>query len=338
MDSANAQRIDELEIELRKERELREHVEEELRETQAELDEIRRYWKQATRELDKLQRQGQQSGFYQITDNYLIQLINVLRYNINNLAVQYFSEPSTIAEVHGEDTTPLSIYLRFANPRTAIRDRFLNDAEHRPTIIKAFMWKVLVTEIYGKLRWAGRSSFSLWSLQDTLKPKKDANAHWSTCADTEAERKYNIWRATTVNHVLDAMDEQAKLKADEKVQQWKRKLVENIEAVIGAYRKPHAQEGYEQQLLEILDEWLNLDKEISRQTASVEWLFQERWFNPVFDPSTMVLEKGEAPPKEKQHISLVTSPGVVKRGKSTGEDFENVALLLPMEVSCWNVA
>jgi hypothetical protein len=131
------------------------------------------------------------------------------------------------------------------------------------------------------------------------------------------------------------MDDQMRLKADERIQQWKTKLVENVEAVIGPYRKPHSKDGYEQQLLGILDEVLNLDKEISRQVAGVHWLFQERWFSPVFDASTMVLEKGETPPEEKQHISLVTSPGFVKRGKSTGEDFDNVALLLPMEVSCW---
>jgi hypothetical protein len=166
---------------LGKERELREEAEEDVRETQTELDEIRRYWKQTTRELDKLQRQGQQSGFYQITDNYLVQLINVLRYNIRNLAVQYFSEPVATAMGNEDDASPLSVYLRFANPRTVIRNSFLNDVEQRPKIIQAFLWKVLVTETSGKLRWAGRSSFSLWNLQDALKPSKLATDATKVC-------------------------------------------------------------------------------------------------------------------------------------------------------------
>ena len=128
------------------------------------------------------------------------------------------------------------------------------------------------------------------------------------------------------------MDKELSHEADQKLQQWKTRTFDNVEAMICRYRTP-CSEGYKQEFLRIIGEALELDKEISRQVAGVQLVFQGKGSNPVFDSSTMELEKGEKASGSKQ-VFLVTSPAVVKRGKSTGESFNEATLLLRMEVSC----
>lgn len=48
----------------------------------------------------------------------------------------------------------------------------------------------------------------------------------------------------------------------------------------------------------------------------------------------MTAEMGEVKPKPGQPIIMAIAPGLKKRGKSTGEDFEVENLLLKMDVSC----
>jgi len=129
------------------------------------------------------------------------------------------------------------------------------------------------------------------------------------------------------------MDKELSHEADEKLQRWKTRFFNDVEAVICWYRTPYS-EGYEQEFLRIIGEALELDKEISRQVTGVQLVFQGKGSNPVFDSSTMELEKGEKASGSRQKVFLVTSPAVVKRGKSTGESFNEATLLLRMEVSC----
>lgn len=159
------------------------------------------------------------------------------------------------------------------------------------------------------------------------------DSDWKICPNPEAEKRFHVWRATTVGLLLDSMDKELSHKADEKLQQWKTGFFDDVEAVIRRYRTPYS-EGYKQELLRIIGEALELDKEISRQVTGVQLVFQGKGSNPVFDSSTMELEKGEKASGSKQKVFLVTSPAVVKRGKSTGESFNEATLLLRMEVSC----
>lgn len=76
-------------------------------------------------------------------------------------------------------------------------------------------------------------------------------------------------------------------------------------------------------LSDILKNAINLDMELSRQVAKYSWVFE----TGEFDTSTMDLV-GDYKPGEKD-IQLIVAPGVKKRGKSTGEDFNvEIPLLL----------
>jgi hypothetical protein len=52
----------------------------------------------------------------------------------------------------------------------------------------------------------------------------------------------------------------------------------------------------------------------------------------VFGPATMELVNGEQQPEANQKVLFVRSPGMKKRGRSTGEDLEDILII--SEVSC----
>jgi hypothetical protein len=150
--------------------------------------------------------------------------------------------------------------------------------------------------------------------------------------DPEAERKFQVWNATTTGLLLEAnarMGPQAEKNQSEEKEWFIAKIFETIGPFLRA-RGDHVQ-----QLGRIIDDALALDREISRQVARVEWVFPNSGTEKLmFDPETMKLEKGEKASKDNQNVLLVVAPGMKKRGKSTGDDFKDESLLIPMEVTC----
>jgi hypothetical protein len=140
------------------------------------------------------------------------------------------------------------------------------------------------------------------------------------------EKRFQVWRTTTVDLLLNSTNKDPDNEAN-RLLQWKAEIFHEVEDVIGGCRRPNS-DGYKQEFLRILDEALELDKEINKQVARVQLVFESEGSNSVFDPSMMELEKGEELSGSKREAFLVTSPAVVKRGKSNGESFSEVALLL----------
>ena len=65
----------------------------------------------------------------------------------------------------------------------------------------------------------------------------------------------------------------------------------------------------------------------------MEWVFDTDDSGMAFDPRIMRLENGQKQPAVARDVCLVIKPGMVKRGKSSGEDYGTEIVLLPMEVS-----
>ncbi|KAF2500103.1 hypothetical protein BU16DRAFT_578124 [Lophium mytilinum] len=323
---------DELQSELTKERGTRVNAENELRKMETELKDIRQRWKLTARELGIIQRKGQGSGFYQVTDDYLIGLITRLRYNIQNISIQYFSERLGRASRPPKNGV-LYAFMRSTTPGS---DDFLEYLTHpalRPKVIEAFFWRVLVSRLFYNFKWAGRTFLSMWELYRVLEPSHHANTDWKACPNPEAEKKYHIWRSNTVALLLDSMDEKLSHKADETLPRWKARFFDQVGVMISSYRASHVRD-YREEFMRIIDEALELDKEISRQVTGIQFLFQAIDSNPDFDCSTMEREKGVKVSGNKQKVLLVTSPAVVKRGRSTGEGFNEATLLLRSELLC----
>jgi hypothetical protein len=128
------------------------------------------------------------------------------------------------------------------------------------------------------------------------------------------------------------MDQEKRTRADCEVQEWKNELRVEISTCLGPFQSKGLEDS-QQEFLDIIDKAIKIDKEICRQVSRITWDFGDDAGILVFNPTSMELSKG-AMFKTNPEITLVTSPGVFKQGRSTGEGFESRVCLLKMEVSC----
>jgi translation initiation factor RLI1 len=135
--------------------------------------------------------------------------------------------------------------------------------------------------------------------------------------DPEAERKFHFWRATTIAMFLDSLDQK---KAD---LQLKRRTDEYVLRIFNTLReliKQEEEKGCKDQIATIINQALALDKEINRQTGNVRCIGDIQQAKTV-NHAQRVKQDG-----------VVLIPEVLKRGKSTGEGFDQETILVEMEV------
>ena len=87
------------------------------------------------------------------------------------------------------------------------------------------------------------------------------------------------------------------------------------------------------QIFDIIKEALDLDQLLSKQVAEICWTFGAD--EPGgFNEASMELQQAEKRAVDGQQVQLVVAPGLIKRGRSTGEDYETTSILLRTTVSC----
>ncbi|ROW15755.1 hypothetical protein VPNG_02134 [Cytospora leucostoma] len=312
-----------------------EAAQKDLQQSDAKVKTVTRQWKKAATELDTLRSQRQ--GFYQVTDDCLTTLIRQLRYSILSFSIQYFGgEPQTPAgaEVGSswgkkimEDTTPGS---------RAFND-YLDSRKHCPSIIQAFIWRVLSHVVFDRVHWVGDRDlrWKVLELYNQLEPK-DSNLSLPT--RYEQFRKFQVWRASTTGLVLDLLATRSPSGMDNETSTLRSLYAERISKSVAPFFRSKP-DGHLDLLCQIIQEAVDLDQEISRQVARVQWVFEPTSTDHPFSFSNqagaMELEKDEInPPDEDPMVHLVIAPGVKKRGRSTGECFDEEVWLVPMEVTC----
>ena len=92
-------------------------------------------------------------------------------------------------------------------------------------------------------------------------------------------------------------------------------------------------ESFTAQILDITREALDLDQLLSKQVADIYWTVSVD--GPKgFTEASMEIQQAEKRAVEGQQVQLVVAPGLIKRGRSTGEDYEMTNILLKTTVSC----
>ncbi|CVK98755.1 uncharacterized protein FMAN_08459 [Fusarium mangiferae] len=251
---------------------------------------FRKLWKKAATEHDKFRASGQ--GFYQITDEYLVELINHLRLNIRDLSIQYFDgivwkgdrfifyEPGYF--YHLNNTTLESKgFMRYLESSTTSHE-----------VVQGFLWTVIVHEIFDKFEWLGSDTcYDFRHLRHGLKPLLLLEFDYHI----NVEKSNNYMKDRTEYHV--------------------KRIINTIGRNL---LKKDKERGFKNQLSAIITEAFALDKEISRQVARVIWRFN------VSQQEENVGHPDAAP----SNPGLVMAPAVFKRGKSTGEGFDHETKLL----------
>jgi hypothetical protein len=252
----------------------------------AETRDIKSRWKQAAKELNGLRAQGQ--SFYQATDNYSCGMIIQLIYKLRDFGIQYFSDKLSTRPKF-EKNRVWKAYMVLTTVDESYLD-FINSPEARPSIIQAFLWKVIVNEVFFRFRWAGSASLpvmELWNGSESCHGGGKASPD-----DSEATRRLNDWKATTVGLLLDFMDQHKRCQADSELQKWKRELHDEVRDNLCLLRSKD-QKGWQQDFLDIIDEAVKIDMEIRRQTSRVTWSFGDETDERTCSPATMELRKGE---------------------------------------------
>ena len=149
--------------------------------------------------------------------------------------------------------------------------------------------------------------------------------------DLEAKRKIQMWRANTTTLLLDSMkSDQAN--DHEPHRKWIKDKVLDIYELLRPFSKSKRKDLVDQ-LSHLVDEALDLDKVISKQVAEVIWDFGLQKGSGQFNQYLMELQQSNQQTSDGGNVLFVSAPGMIKRGKSTGEDFGVANILLEMEAS-----
>ncbi|KAM0212488.1 hypothetical protein ACHAQD_009789 [Fusarium lateritium] len=277
---------------------------------------FRKLWKNTGRELNKFRANGQ--GFYQVTDEYLIELINHLRFIIRDFSIQYFDGRCLRTNTITYYKTHYAHHLKGIGSE---RSYYITSPTSCYQLVQAFVWRVVVKEVFNKFEWVGRDySQHFRNLREGLRPSLDVDPETGLSrSDPEAERKFQTWTATTTAMFLEKLDSK-RVDADMKA-----RITQHVDYMVNTIHdliRRDQEKGLKEQLYTIISQAFELDKEISRQVGRVNWRFK--------DPQQM--EKGD-PVQNSKQIGLVVAPAVWKKGKSTGDDFHQETRLLEREVS-----
>lgn len=150
----------------------------------------------------------------------------------------------------------------------------------------------------------------------------------------EAKRKFQTWKASTTTLLLESekLDKSGGHGSHRRPNE--SKLHDTICKSLSPFSKSKDKDLGDQ-LFRIFDEALNLDKLISKQAAEVIWLSDSSSRSGRFSQDLVKLaelQQDEKQTGDNGNTWLVSAPGMIKRGKSTGEDFDLEILLLKMKI------
>lgn len=160
VDDALAARLKQLESELGERDQKLQKLQQEYDALKNELDkksateaDVRKIWKKTAKELNKLRVNSQ--GFYQITDEYLIEQINYLKISIRDFSIQYFDGRSVPKGVMPETLPDYWGHLKDSAPD---RDpsRYLMSPKNCHKLIQAFLWRFIIKKLFFTFEWLGK--------------------------------------------------------------------------------------------------------------------------------------------------------------------------------------
>ncbi|KAH8162686.1 hypothetical protein CIB48_g5552 [Xylaria polymorpha] len=268
-------------------------------------------WKQVAQELS--QQQTDAKSFYTVTDSYLKQLAEEIRYDVRCFSQAYF-----------EDLPP----QRW--PQQPLREEGRSPActwpegyeecPASPALAQSFIWRVLEKKVFGHYKWTADKSIGshLSRVSTFLRPNSSLN-ETEEPSQIDALRRFHVWRATTVNMVFN---EDTLVHPRDKWKKFEESLIaEYIDPVVSPFILPSESGRYYDLLIQIIEKALIMDREISRQAAWVRWVFDDLDGHTETAPST-----------DQEGARVILAPAMIKRGKSSGEAFEEQVELLPADI------
>ncbi|KAI8230948.1 hypothetical protein K4K54_000368 [Colletotrichum sp. SAR 10_86] len=266
-------------------------------------------------------------------DGELITAVRSLRLRVSNFATQYFGgtlprETNVDRLVDSRDLKGWRQLSKFLGNRD-ITISYMGSDRRRPCVVQALIWDTVYWAVFGEALWAGREmSNAFKNLSEEL--QQSAKTPGSD-SDIEACRRFSLWRAETAAMAIEIINS-----SRAKQESCNEFFLGKIESVCNYICKhlvalTKTIKGIHEEVFDILQEAVKLDEAMKRQAVRLEWIFPEP--QKPFDSYTMTLASGETWDADMDGVCLTTSPGLVRQGKSTGDDFGIETRLLSSEVS-----
>ncbi|KAJ5686656.1 hypothetical protein N7536_009275 [Penicillium majusculum] len=259
---------------------------------------------------------------HQLEDAAITLRAKRLRLSIRTFAEQF-------GEVHPSDHPNLkksySLFKRYLYASEDTLATYIESPSARPKILRPFLWTFLYEEVFDKFFWAPPDIRSaLRTLRDLIEPSQEDLSD----EETEVERKQITWRADTTNMVLERLNENTHKTRDSQhnfVSAKAQKLVGLLEPIVCRDKRT-----LYDPLVKLLNESLELDLVLSQQVAIWSWEFPKKLpcqFDKEVHTTIQKRHHGQI-----YEIKLVLAPALMKRGKSSGDDFLDQYAQVKMEV------
>lgn len=130
-------------------------------------------------------------------------------------------------------------------------------------------------------------------------------------------KKDHVWRATTAGLFLGQLNQSTQLQLDEELTEWNVDVGNKIHSGAHSSILRKAEKTYVNSYPRCHQPGVKVDKEISKQVASITWIFS-------------AADNTQGPRNEQGADGgewyLVKYPGVTKRGKSNGDGFDSMTV------------
>ncbi|KAI1170295.1 hypothetical protein F4777DRAFT_569798 [Nemania sp. FL0916] len=292
-----------------------------LMDKQKDADYQRQLKLEAVGELNRFLRGNKVSN--QSADDEIIQKAMTLRISIRDFALLYFEGSIDQSAISPKSLEALNEYLRI--PPDYLTN-YITTASTRVNVVRAFIWAYLCENVFNRFSWtwqgAGIAFHDMCGFLDVLVGEPGNR-------DSQGLRKFHTWRANTAGLLAEAMSlDEATANSDcqQLIKQWSN----HISQLIRPFRTSRDQE-YRQGLESIIFQSVELDREICKQVAQMQWTIHDD-LPCTFDPRSMEVELGQEQNSNNGVVTLVLGPGLVKRGKSSGDRFDLKERLLKTQV------
>lgn len=271
----------------------------------------------------------------QLEDSEIITQTQRLRLQVRDFAVLHSECNEDHLRVSPEGQAALAKYLH-ADRNTL--GSYVRSGATRPAILKAFIWAFLRSEIFDRYLWAPPSvdeaARSLRLYLGTCKPEltgkprpfqltvytEALDAKHTASVAPEAQRRFHIWRAETSGLILDAKNLKDKRKAEHSHRSAIAKTAQSLAGHL-KYITPAKSDKFITSLEKLIDSAFSLDQIFSQQVARWSWYFLPS--SPCnFDPDMMDMVDCTMQPGPERLVYLTLAPALVKRGRSSGDEFD----------------
>ncbi|KAF5654812.1 hypothetical protein F25303_1156 [Fusarium sp. NRRL 25303] len=309
-----------------------EHLQDQLEETRLDLYNSVAERKQLVEALNDLRTKLQPAG--RLTNSEVKGFVKQLKYNISNLGEQW---PESVPLESPSTDHKYLRHLQSITPESSDYRRLLQDEDRRPQVVEAFIWKVLATEVFGHFHWAG----------GTAAPHMRSLQLFFTPGQLGSPRLFDVqlwtWKTTQLFfEALNSREDDEKHQNKLYLERMKNNITLLIIETIGL--SINSSGGIAEQLDDILQGAIELDKKFCQQAATWEWKYSYKSHHEeafVFDGDFMNLDQAERfssdeKAQAQQLVRFVISPALIKRGGKDGINDEQETTVMNMVVSCKN--